>query len=160
MEALVREQIQREGQPQEVIDKVASTVGMLAGILTPASAGKKGAKLGTEIVMNSMFSNPATHAANVASNALTSTWAIPERFLSATWSAAEYAATLGRHERQVFFGESGAMLVGALSSLVDAIRAAGETLRTGKSTLPSIMEDIATKTEGARPLYRYGPEGL
>ncbi len=159
-EAITREQLKREGTlSPELQEKVASTIGLVAGILTPTSFGKKGAKVGTDILMNSMFSNPATHVANVTANALTSTWAIPERFLSATASALEYGLTLGKHERQVFFGESGAMLIGALSSLMDAVKEAGIVLRTGESRLPSILEDVAQQTT-TRPRLRFGPEGL
>src|SRR2546425_3104640 len=155
-EALVRAAAQREGIAPEITDKVAPMVGMLASVLTPMGVGSaaKGAKVTRDVFMNSLFSNPATHIANIASNALTATWAIPERFLSAAWSAAEYGLTLGAHERTVFFGESGAQLIGALSATVDAIRAAVHTLRTGESVLPSIMQDVAAAAPTAeRPLF-------
>lgn len=162
MEALVREQAKREGLSPEITDKVASSIGTLAGMLSPMTTGRRGAKLGTEILMNSMTSGPQSHVANIASNLLTSTWAIGERFLSAAASAGIYGVSLGTKERSVFFGESGAMLVGGLSAIGDAIKAAGETLRTGKSSLPNIMEDMAVRAtqQPERPLFRYGPEGL
>lgn len=141
-EALARDKALRDGLPPEIADQVGSAAGLIGGFLTPL--GPKGKKAVTTVLQNSLFSNPASHAANVASNMLTTTWAIPERLLSAAWSAAEYGLTLGSHERSVFFGESGAMLVGAVTSITDAIIEFGHVLRTGKSTIAqNIMQDIA-----------------
>src|SRR2546422_1340123 len=162
-EALAREQLKRDGTlPPELQDKVAGTIGTLAGLLTPMSTGKRGAKVATEVFTNSLFSNPATHAANIASNALTSTWAIAERTFAASWSALEYEATLGKHERSVYFGEAGAMLVGALHSSIDAVVAAGNALRTGEAPLGSIARELQAGGTAvpARQAYRYGPQGL
>lgn len=169
MTALAREKMRREGiLPEDLQDRLANAVGLAASVITPASTGRKGAKIGTEIFMTSLFSNPASHTANIASNALTSTWSVYERFMAATWEGLAWGASLGQHERQVYFGESGAMMFGAMTALVDAVREAGYTLRTGESRLPNILEDMsyhqrmaeAKKILGERPLYRYGPEGL
>lgn len=142
MEAVARRNATEQGLSPEIIDRVSSTAGMLGGVLTPGITGKQGARVATKVFQNSLFSNPATHAANMASNALTSTWAIPERFFAATWSAAEYAATLGAHKRTVFFGEPGAMLIGGLHTSIDSIRGAGHALRTGEYPMASIAEDV------------------
>ncbi len=162
MEAIAREQAKREGLPEELQDKVASAAGLLAGALMPMGTGSKGAKAATTVFTNSLFSNPATHVANVTSNALTSTWAIAERLFAASWSALEYGATLGAHERTVFFGEPAAMLIGALHSSMDAIQAAGHALRTGDYPLSSIAREMERggTVVPARQVYRYGPEGL
>src|SRR5882724_1954153 len=157
-EALARETMKREGTPQEVIDKAAPLIGLVAGALLPTGGPKK-AKVGTEILMNSMFSGPATHVGNITANGLVSAWAVPERFLSATASALEYGVTLGKHERTVFFGEAGAMLFGYTTATVDALRESLRAFKTGESRLgASILEDVGGAA--ARPTYRYGPEGL
>ena len=172
MSALTREQLRRDGLlPEDLQNELADDVGLAASILTPgavAGKSKKLAKLGTEIYMTSLFSNPASHAANIGSNLLTSTWSIPERFLAAGYEALAWGATLGKHERQVFFGEPGAMVFGAMTALRDAIVEAGYTLRTGESRLPNVLQDMAfhhqlaeaKRVLGEKPLYRYGPEGI
>jgi hypothetical protein len=130
-EAVAREQAIRDGLSPELADKVASTVGLLSMALPGGAVKKGGAKLGNEIFLNSLFSNPRSHIVNVTSNMLMSAWSVPVRLFAATASAVEYGVTLGSHPRQVFFGESAAMLFGMLTSLTDAVRAAGKSLRTG-----------------------------
>lgn len=93
-----------------------------------------------EIWINSLLSGPQTHVVNMLSNAATAAWAVPERFLAATASAAEWGVTLGAHERTVYFGESAAMLYGMVEGMKDGIRMAGRALRDGISVGPSKVE--------------------
>src|SRR5439155_21280202 len=133
-EALTREALKRETHPlpPELQDKVASTVGMLAGLLVPVGAGPKAAKVGPRILMESMFSNPVTHAANVTSNALITAWVpIIERPLAAIASAVEHGVTGA--PREVFLGEAPASLFGILMATREAIVAGAKAAWTGKS---------------------------
>jgi hypothetical protein len=150
-EAVAREQARRDGLPEADIERIGTTVGTLAGILVPTPAVTKmvRSKMFNQVLMNSMFSNPVSHAANITSSELISIWAIPERFLSATASALEYGVTLGKHQREVFFGEAGAMLFGKIHSFTDAIRESLHAFKTGKSTIgPSIVEDLGIFPSG------------
>ncbi len=94
-----------------------------------------------------LLSSPQTHIANVTSNALTALTAPAERTLSAMASSAEAAVTLGRHPREVFFGEAPAMLFAIPRAFVDGLRAAGKSLATGTGAFgPDKVEKGADAT--------------
>jgi hypothetical protein len=81
-----------------------------------------------EAWINALLSGPQTHVANVVSNGLTTFWAVPERLAAATLDV----GALGGH-RSVYFGETGAMLYGAIEGVKDGIRLAGRAMREGQS---------------------------
>ncbi|MCI0561254.1 MAG: hypothetical protein MN733_22435, partial [Nitrososphaera sp.] len=84
---------------------------------------------------------------NFAATGAVSIWAVPERFFAAGMDIARVASRriVGKEaKREVYFGESAAMLFAAVTSLGDAVRAGTRAFRTGKSEIgPSIMEDLA-----------------
>lgn len=77
-----------------------------------------------------LLSGPQTHMANVTSNALTTLWAPGERMLSAS---ADYVQTVGglAGPRNVYMGESAAMMFAIPNAFRDAVMLAGKSLKTG-----------------------------
>lgn len=90
-----------------------------------------------EFWINSLLSGPKTHAANTLSNALVCLLSVPER------GAAELIgrgrkAILGENADpdRVAAGETAAYIYGTLRGVMDGIKIAAQTIRTGESTDP------------------------
>jgi hypothetical protein len=82
-----------------------------------------------ELWYNAMLSNPATHLANLMSNAAVTVMTIPERFLAEQYSRA--AGTTGELGTGVQPGEAQAMLYGLTHGLADAWAVAARSFKQG-----------------------------
>lgn len=89
-----------------------------------------------EVWINGLLSSPATHVVNAVSNAVTSAWMIPERYL---------AAGVGklRGTKNIQFQEGTELLYGWVKGIQEGFGAAWKTLKTGE---PS---DLISKIEMA-----------
>jgi hypothetical protein len=90
----------------------------------------------TEVWINSLLSNPATHAANALSNLTVLTGLVAERTMAG--AARETIngvrrAFGGERVEGVYVGEAGAMLQAALEGFTDSLLLAAHTVKTGES---------------------------
>lgn len=101
-----------------------------------------------EVWINGLLSGPQTHATNILSNTATAGWAPAERLLSAILD--------NPFNRDVYVGEAGAMLYGALEGMKDGIRLAGKALREGSGGVGQKIERVPAITAEA---FGVNPEG-
>jgi len=95
-----------------------------------------------EIRNMGLLTNPATHIVNAVSNATNKALSIPDRAFSAAFNAVE--STLTGKERDVFFREIKADLVGSIRGVTPGLRKAIDTL-LGKTPLDGKFKDITFK---------------
>ena len=102
-----------------------------------------------------LLSGPQTHAANVASNALTALWAPEQRMLAAL---ADTVITGGGAwgERSVYFGESAAMMYGMTRAISEARQLALKALVTGKSEFGP--DKVEFGLDAARRVFTQGDD--
>ena len=102
-----------------------------------------------------LLSGPQTHAANIASNALTALWAPEQRMLAAL---ADTVITGGGAwgERSVYFGESAAMMYGMTRAISEARQLALKALVTGKSEFGP--DKVEFGLDAARRVFTQGDD--
>ena len=89
----------------------------------------------TEVRINGLLSGPTTHVVNLTSNAIVNLWAIPDRFLAASFGKISGAGEIG-------FGETTQMLFGLKEGYRDGLKLAWKALKTGEPTDPLTKLDI------------------
>lgn len=94
----------------------------------------------SELYINGLLSNPATHVVNSVSNALTALAQPVEHAVAAAIGAGRRALRLGAPDR-VTFSEVGSRAVGLMSAIPDGLKEAGRVFRT------ELPRDWITKIE-------------
>ena len=117
--AAIVDMMERGGKDSKKLAKMISETVEAGGNVSEAIAKTKMKKWGDayyQVWINGLLSSPATHAANVASNAATTVMAIPERYVSAAFEAM-------KGSNGSAFIEANARAAGFFSGIGDGFRA-------------------------------------
>jgi len=123
------------------MEKTGTTPGGIAKFTAQALKPQFKDKL-IELYYNSILSGPATHAANILSNTLTTFSHIPEYAGAAVLGAPR--RVFNKEAESIIFSEVGARAVGMIAGIKDAMPRAIKALTTGNPT------DWAGKVEASR----------
>jgi len=117
--------------PQRLAAMIASLPSpeKLAQFTTRAQRATK-TDMALEIWINALLSNPVTHTANFISNSVTTTWAIPERFL---------AAGMG----DISLSEGVVMMRGMKEGMRDAFGVMWQSFKTGRPQMGASKIELA-----------------
>lgn len=105
-----------------------------------------------EYFVTGLLTSPKTHIVNTTSNAATSLWAIPERYMSAAVSQ-----TVGNGD--ITFREAGALAWGQVRGARDGLRMFWKALKTGQPTGALKVEIPRTPAMSAEGLGLHGNMG-
>lgn len=122
-----------------LIDAMETSPGVFNALAQKAAQPKWRDKI-SELYINFLLSNPATHAVNMLSNTLTSVAQIPEYAAGATIGTLR--RTFTRDTDRVTAREVGARAFGLLQGAREGARLFAQALRTGEAS------DFASKVEG------------